>query len=189
MTISGLIKHIENISNNQLLQEIDGHIQTQIEEYGNDADIYFLSQIQRLKNLADLLDHKRLTYTNLHIIESPMYFGQNVKEEKSDGKAGSERTKPKSPINEVIENFRREKQKIKKGDQYREQSTGDISFAASILPYKPRYIRELCQKGTLPHSKPSGKYIFNRKELEEWLTQNHLGNDNSKFEIGSMGRK
>lgn len=34
--------------------------------------------------------------------------------------------------------------------------------------------------GDIPHYEPCGKMIFfNRKELEQWLQQNHYGNDDN----------
>jgi len=52
------------------------------------------------------------------------------------------------------------------------QDTGGVDFAATILLYKPRYIRELCRNGEIPHTKPKGKYIFRRKDLEDWILKN-----------------
>lgn len=52
------------------------------------------------------------------------------------------------------------------------QDTGGVDFAATLLLYKPRYIRELCRTTDIPHTKPKGKYIFRRKDLEDWILKN-----------------
>ena len=71
-------------------------------------------------------------------------------------------------------------------DKYKGMDSGDIYFAASILPYKVSYIRDLCRKRIIPYEKPKGKYVFYRNKLEDWLKQN--GSD-YKAELLSIGKR
>ena len=61
---------------------------------------------------------------------------------------------------------------------------GGTDFAATILPYTERYIRELCKKNLIPHEKPIGKYIFNRQKLEEWALTYDSTKKREKLRIG-----
>jgi hypothetical protein len=61
---------------------------------------------------------------------------------------------------------------------------GGTDFAASILPYTERHIRELCRKNIIPYEKPVGKYIFNRQKLEEWALTYGSTKKKEKLRIG-----
>lgn len=189
MTVGELIKHLEDVDINTFLREIDEHIQSLLIEQEEGADTRLLSQIQRIQNLAELLNHKRLNNVFTQSQNTEIF------EEKSNITTNPERKKVpriqkgqhKSPIDDMIDNYRKENFQSSIPESNK-QEIGDIHFAATILPYEPRYIRELCRNGTIPHSKPAGKYVFMRSELEDWLKKNS-SNDLSRFEIGKMGRK
>jgi len=188
MTISELLKYLEEVNINTFLREIDEHIQSLLIDFEEGVDTRLLSQIQRLQNLAELLNHKRV---NSQLTQTQDTW---IGEEKNSTVPIPKRSKvsqtktgqSKNPMEDMVENYRRDGFHSTITDN--KQETGDIHFAASILPYEPRYIRELCRKGIIPHSRPAGKYVFIRSELEDWLKKNS-SNDLSKFEIGKMGRK
>ena len=190
MIVSKILNYLEDVNINTFLREIDEHFQCLISEYGEDADTRLLSQIQRLQNLAELLNHKRLNYLSAH------YQNTDFIEEKSQVVTNPQRNNliPKkgqqnNTINEMIENYRKAKVQSTTTENNKEQESGDIHFAATILPYTPKYIRDLCRKGIIPHSQPNGKYVFFRKDLEEWLQKNSSEKDLSRLEIGKMGHK
>ena len=61
---------------------------------------------------------------------------------------------------------------------------GGTDFAATIIPYTERHIRELCRKNLIPYEKPVGKYIFNRQKLEEWALTYSSTKKKEKLRIG-----
>ena len=69
------------------------------------------------------------------------------------------------PVDAVIENFSRENN-LNSKTQADKLDSGDIKFAASILPYSTSYIRDLCRRGILPFDRPAGKYFFTMKNLK-----------------------
>ena len=189
MIVSEILNYLENVNINTFLQEIDEHLQLLIAEYGEDADTRLLSQIQKIQNLAELLNHKRLNsvLTQTHDTEACENKNKTVNNPRRNKVSQTKAGHHKNPIDDMIVNYRSENFQSTITENIK-QETGDINFAAIILPYTPRYIRELCRKGIIPHSRPAGKYVFIRSELEDWLKKNS-SNDISRFEIGNMGRK
>lgn len=53
-----------------------------------------------------------------------------------------------------------------------------VEEAAEILGYRSSYVRKLCQRRKLPHSKPlDGKIFFSKEELENWAMRNKIATD------------
>jgi len=129
MTISELLKYLEEVNINTFLREIDEHIQSLLIDFEEGVDTRLLSQIQRLQNLAELLDHKRLNYVltqskdtdifeeNSTIVTNPQRNNRRTKNNQHN-----------NPINEMIENYSKEKFQSVTIDNDKQES-GDVHFA------------------------------------------------------------
>jgi hypothetical protein len=180
--------YIENVDIITLMRDVNDHFRMMIKEYGEDVDIRLFSQIQRISNLADILNQMRFDKLQVLLDEqdnqqiednSPLFNDSNHKKTHVQKK----KNRIKNPCDDMINNYAISHKEDTLSFQ-EEKQTGDIDFAATILPYKKNYIRELCRKGELPHDQPAGKYIFSRKNLEDWLKHNNLGDQDNGLEIG-----
>jgi excisionase family DNA binding protein len=172
--IQEIIQFLEKNGQEQTTREIRNYAKHLVEEHGEDADLFFQDTIERLKSFQKLLENfytlrfqQSYNYSN----RSGTMINTNNNEPKSVLKLQT-RVEPPVIEQKTAETPRRE--------------NGNIDLAAEILPYQKSYIREMCRKGKIPHTKPSGTLVFNRKELEDWLRKN--GQDH-RDELRKIGKQ
>ena len=181
--ITEILKFLEKSGTDSTIQEIRIYANSLINKHGADADLFFSDNIARIKTFYDLME----TFYKLKLpalIEND-YQKSNVthrimNQTDSTGKSATTKIYSRSNSNQHSQNgFDIE-------ETTNQRESGDIDFAAEILPYKKTYIRELCRKNRIPYSKPGGKFIFNRTDLEKWLRQNGADQRKELLKIGSQ---
>lgn len=155
------------------IQEIQKFAKYLTAEYGENAELIFLDSIEKIKTFQKLLEH----FYELKFKQS------TANSDKATSKESQDSGKPKLSFNFPTTNESHisvtEEPKI-------QRDHGDINFATEILPYKKSYIREMCRKDKIPHSKPNGKFVFCRKDLEDWLNKNGSEHKKELLKIGKQ---
>jgi excisionase family DNA binding protein len=172
--IQEIIQFLEKNGQEQTTCEIRNYVKHLIEEHGEDADLFFLDTIERLKSFQKLLENfyeLKFQQSNNDSDRSSAMTSPNNKEPRAVLKLQT-RVEPTETKKETLDAPKRE--------------YGNIDFAAEILPYKKSYIREMCRKGKIPFTKPNGTFVFNRKEIEGWLSKN--GQDH-RDELRKIGKQ
>lgn len=154
------------------IQDIQQYANNLIEKHGDNADLVFSDNIEKIKAFHKLLEKFHETK-----------FQQTIKEREQNSeqqlKTSVNNKSPKSRIGNQAA-----LEPISEEVELREH--GDTNFAAQIVPYPARAIREMANKNEIPHSRPRGKYVFCRTELLEWLKTNGKAQRNELLKIGKQ---
>ena len=181
--ITEILKFLEKRGTESTIQEIRTYANSLILKHGPDADLIFSDNIARIKTFCNLMENFCKSKLPGLIENEDQKSGithRRMRQTESTGNTAITKIYSGSNSNHHSQNgFDTEETTI-------QRDSGDIDFAAEILPYKKTYIRELCRKNRIPYSKPGGKFVFNRTDLEKWLRQN--GADQRK-ELLKIGRQ
>lgn len=156
------------------IQEIQHYANNLIEKHGDNADLVFSDNIQKFKAFHQLLNKFYETKFQQTFKDREQKF-----EEKIKTSANNQTPKSRSNNLTVIEPSK---------EEVVLREYGDTNFAAQIVPYPARAIREMANKNEIPHSRPRGKYLFCRTELLEWLKTNGEKHRHELLKIGKHSK-
>ena len=176
-TLFELYDFLEKCDTERLIHQLNDITDTLSKQFGMGAKVRFLTHINKLENLHSVMKYN-FENESLSIRKKMMEKTSNTESvyDKDANNSENNTSKVDNP----------EETKVKPNDKYKGMESGDIQFAAHILPYKVSYIRELCRKRLIPYEKPKGKYVFFKSKLEEWLQQN---GSNHRLELLSIGKR
>lgn len=181
--ITEILKFLEKNGTDSTIQEIRIYANSLIVRHGADADLVFLDNIARIKIFYNLMENFCKSKLPGLIENEDQESGithRRMRQPDSTGKAATTKIYSRSNSNQHSQNG------VDIEETTNQRESGDINFAAEILPYKKTYIRELCRKNRIPYSKPGGKFVFNRTDLEKWLRQNGADQRKELLKIGSQ---
>lgn len=170
-----LYEYLEKTDTEMLISQVNEFKETLSKQFGVGDGIRFLTHLNKLQNLHSVMKYN---FEN-EVVEKPV---GNI----STNHKPTPQITPTPVLKPIDIDIPKENPHSNPNDRYKGMESGDIHFAAYILPYRVTYIRQLCRERLIPYEKPKGKYVFYKSKLEEWLQQN---GSNHRLEMLSIGKR